>query len=127
MTALPSMSLTGPAGAGADDRYILLSEPRPGTIVELTPGSQLAVRFRRGLGASRWYVTGLPGHVLTLADGGHEFQFLVFSSDGQDATEPLRFERRHPEREIAHEVCELLVLAVSDGAGTSSPASPRTA
>ena len=104
MTALPSMSLTGPAGAGVDDRYIVLSEPRRNRTVN-------------------W----LPGHVLTLADGGHEFHFLVFSTDGQDATAPLRFERRHPEREIAHEVCELLVLAVSDGVRTSSPASPRTA
>lgn len=128
MTALTTTPLTGPAGAGVDDRYVVLSEPRPGTIVELTPGSQLAVRFRRGLGASRWHVTGLPGHLLTLADGGHEFQFLVFASGSDDATAPLRFERRHPEREMAHEVCELLVLPVSDGgARTSSPASPRTA
>ena len=128
MTALSTTPLTDPASAGTDDRYVVLSEPRPGTVVELTPGSQLAVRFRRGLGASRWHVAGVPGHVLTLADGGHEFQFLVFAGVGNDVTAPLRFERRHPEREMAHEVCELLVLPVSDGGGrTSSPASPRTA
>lgn len=132
MTALSTTPLNGPAGAGADERYVVLSEPRPGTIVELGPGSQLAVRFRRGLGASRWHVAGLPGHLLPLPvseSGGHEFQFLVFGGGaGHDVTAPLRFERRHPEREMAHEVCELLVLPVSDGGGrTSTPASPRTA
>ena len=129
MTAMPSTPLTGPGGAGLDDRYVVLSEPRPGTIVELTPGSQLAVRFRRGLGASRWHVAGMPGHLVALAASGHDFQFLVFGSGGDDdGTAPLRFERRHPEREMAHEVCELLVLSLSDGDGrTSRPASPRTA
>ena len=126
MSALTTTPLTGSAGAGADDRYVVISEPRPGTVVELAPGSQLAVRFRRSLGASRWYVAGLPGHLLVLADRGHEFQFLVFGAD--DGPTPVRFERRHPEREIAHEVCELLVMPVGDGgARTSTPASPRTA
>ena len=126
MTAMPTSTLNRPASAGSDDRYVVVSEPRPGTIVELAPGSQLAVRFRRGLGASRWHVASLPGHLLVLDDRGHEFQFLVFGAD--DGPAPVRFERRHPEREIAHEVCELLVMPVSDGgARTSSPASPRTA
>ncbi len=121
-----SMSLTSPAPSYADDRFAVISEPRPGTIVEIVPGSQLAVKFRRGLGPSRWHVVGVPGHLLELAGGGHEFQFLVF--DSSDCTSPLRFERRHPDREMVHEVCELLVVPVSDGgAGTSSPASPRTA
>ena len=124
-----SMSLTSPAPSFADDRFAVISQPRPGTIVELAPGSQLAVKFRRGLGASHWHVVGLPGHLLVLPlseGGGHEFQFLVFGCD--DGTTPLRFERRHPERDMAHEVCELLVLPVSDGgARTSRPASPRTA
>jgi hypothetical protein len=104
----------------------VISQPLPGTIVEVAPGSQLSVKFRRGLGLSRWHVVGVPGHLLVLSDGGHEFQFLVFGCD--DGTTPLRFERRHPEREMAHEVCELLVVPVSDGgARTSRPASPRTA
>jgi hypothetical protein len=124
-----SMSLISPAPSYADDRFVVITEPRPGTIVELAPGSHLAVKFRRGLGASRWHVVGLPGHLLVLptsADGGHDFQFLVFGAE--DGTVPLRFERRHPDREIAHEVCELLVVPVSDaGARTSRPASPRTA
>jgi hypothetical protein len=121
-----STSLTSPATSFADDRFAVITQPRPGTIVELAPGSQLAVKFRRGLGASRWHVVGLPGHLLVLADGGHEFQFLVFGTEG--GTTPLRFERRHPDREMAHEVCELLVVPVSDGgARTSRSASPRTA
>jgi hypothetical protein len=121
-----SMSLTSPAPSYADDRFAVISQPRPGTIVEVPPGSQLAVKFRRGLGPSRWHVVGVPGHLLVLADGGHEFQFLVFGCG--DGTSPLRFERRHPEREIAHEVCELRVVPVSEaGARTSGPASPRTA
>jgi len=121
-----SMSMTIPAPAHADDRFAVVSQPRPGTIVEIAPGSQLTVRFRRGLGPSRWHVVGVPGHLLVLSDGGHEFQFLVF--DCNDGTTPVRFERRHPDRDMAHEVCELLVVPVSDGgARTSTPASPRTA
>ena len=85
--------------------------------MELAPGSQLAVRFRRRLGVSRWHVAGLPGHLLTLAEGGDEFQFLVFGSraGSDEVIAPLRFERRHPVREMAHEVCELLVVPVGDG------------
>ncbi|WP_028653762.1 hypothetical protein [Nocardioides halotolerans] len=110
-----SMSLTSPAPSYAEDRFVVIRDPRPGTIVEVGPGSHLAVRFRRGLGASRWHVAGLPGHLLALpvsVDGGHEFQFLVFGAGS--AAAPVRFERRHPERDMAHEVCELLVLPVSD-------------
>lgn len=124
-----SMPMTIPAPRFADDRFAVISQPRPGTIVEVPPGSQLAVTFRRGLGPSQWHVVGLPGHLLVLPvseGGGHEFRFLVFDCD--DGTAPLRFERRHPDREMAHEVCELLVVPVSDGgARTSRPASPRTA
>ena len=124
-----SMSMTSPAPTFADDRFAEISQPRPGTIVEVAPGSQLAVKFRRGIGASRWHVVGLPGHLLVLPvseGGGHEFQFLVFGA--VDAVAPVRFERRHPDHEMAHEVCELLVVPVSDGAArTSRPASPQTA
>jgi hypothetical protein len=125
MTALLSAP-TGTTPSYADDRFVVITEPCPGTIVELAPGSQLAVRFRRGLGPSRWHVTGLPGHVLVLADNGHQFQFLVFGAE--DGSVPLRFERRHPDREIAHEVCELLVVPVTDAAArTARSAGSRTA
>jgi hypothetical protein len=121
-----TMTLTSPAPSCADERFAVINEPRPGTIVELAPGSHLTVQFRRGLGPSRWHLVGIPGHVLVLADGGHAFQFLVFGAD--DCSVPLRFERRHPERDMAHEVCELLVVPVSDGGGrTARSASPRTA
>jgi hypothetical protein len=103
--------LSSPASV-VEERFVVIRDPRPGTIIELAPGSHLAVTFRRGIGASCWHVTALPGHVLLLADRGHEFQFLVFGH--QDGSVPVRFERRHPEREIANEVCELLVVPVTD-------------
>jgi hypothetical protein len=111
MTAVFPAPLSRPAPF-ADERFVEVRDPRPGTIVELAPGSQLAVTFRRGIGASRWHLAGLPGHVVLLLEQGHEFRFLVFGHD--DASVPVRFERRHPEREIAHEVCELLVVPSAD-------------
>jgi hypothetical protein len=120
-----SMTMTHQVGT-ADDRIVVLSEPRPGTVVELTPGSQLALRFRRGIGPSRWQIAELPGYLVPLVQAGHEFQFLVFGSPG--GTAPLRLERRHPDRELVRDVCELLVVPVSDaGEQTSTSASPRTA
>lgn len=113
MTVLIQPSLSSPASY-LDERFVVVHDPRPGTIVELAPGSQLAVTFRRGLGPSRWRVTGLPGHVVLLSAGGHAFQFLVF--DCRDGAVPVRFERRHPDHEMAHEVCELLVVPVSEAA-----------
>jgi hypothetical protein len=130
MTTLMSAPLTGSTPTYVDDRFVVLTHPHPGTVVELAPGSQLAVKFRRCLGPSRWHIAGLPGHLLVLDDRGHEFQLLVFGAvnDSQDGTAPIRFERRHPEREIAHEVCELLVVPVNGAAArTSRSASPRTA
>ncbi len=118
-----TVTMTSPAGlvGAADDRIVVISDPRPGTIVELTPGSQLAVRFRRGLGSSRWQISELPSHLVALAaQEGHEFQFLVFGCP--DGSEPLRLERWHPERDVVHEVCELLVVPVTD-AGVRAPAS----
>ena len=109
MTVLTQPSLSSPAYV--DNRHVVVHDPQPGTIVELAPGSQLAVTFRRGLGPSRWRVTGLPGHLLLLAAGGHAFQFLVFDCNGGPV--PVRFERRHPDHEMAHEVCELLVVPAS--------------
>lgn len=106
MTVSPS-----PSAARPDERHVVVRDPRPGTIVELPAGSQLAVRFRQRLGASRWRLEALPGHLLALSEGDGEFQFLVFGAG--DGSVPVRFERRHPEREMAHEVCELLVVPVS--------------
>jgi hypothetical protein len=123
-----TISMSSPSGVvgAADDRIVVISDPRPGTIVELSPGSQLAVRFRPGLGPSRWQIAELPGHLVPLVQAGHEFQFLVFGCP--DGTQPLRLERRHPDRELVRDVCELLVVPVSDaGAQTSRSASPRTA
>ena len=110
MSALPSASLAGSAPAYADDRYVVINDPRPGTVVELAPGSQLGIGFRRPLGLSRWHIAELPGHVLPLAVGGHTFQFLVFGAE--ECSRPLRLERRHPERPFVHEVCELLVVPI---------------
>jgi hypothetical protein len=121
-----SMLLTSPDPTRTDDRFTVVSQPRPGTVVELSPGSQLAVTFRRGLGPSRWHVAGLPGHLVMLSDAGHEFRFLVFGGD--EGAAPVRFERRHPDREIAHEVCELLVVPVSEAADRAAGRAPaRTA
>ena len=125
MTAVFPASLSSQASF-VDERYVVVRDPRPGTIVELTPGSHLTVSFRRGIGASRWHVAGQPGHLVLLAERGHEFQFLVFGC--ADGPVPLRLERRHPEREITHEVCEVLVVPRNEGpARTSTSASPRTA
>ena len=123
-----TVTMSSPAGlvGAVDDRIVVISDPRPGTIVELTPGSQLAVRFRPGLGSSRWQIAELPSHLLPLVEDRHAFQFLVFGCP--DGSAPLRLERWHPERELVHEVCELLVVPVNDaGARTSRSASPRSA
>jgi hypothetical protein len=124
MTAVFPASLSTPASV-VEDRFVVIRDPRPGTIIELAPGSHLAVTFRRGIGASSWHVTELPGHVLLLAERGHEFQFLVFGH--QDGAVPVRFERRHPERDIAHEVCELLVVPVTDRVTGDLGRTPRSA
>ena len=109
-----TVSMSSPAGlvGAVDDRIVVISDPRPGTIVELTPGSQLAVRFRPSLGSSRWQIAQLPAYLLPLVEGGHQFQFLVFGCP--DGSEPLRLERWHPERELVHDVCELLVVPVGE-------------
>jgi hypothetical protein len=90
-----------------DDRCVVVHDPRPGTVVELAPGAQLGLRFRRHLGASSWHVAELPGHLIQLSGDGHELLFLVFGAT--ESPRPLRLERRHPERGTVHEVCEVLV------------------
>ena len=101
-----TVTMSSPAGlvGAVDDRIVVISDPRPGTIVELTPGSQLAVRFRPGLGSSRWQIAELPSYLLPLVEDRHAFQFLVFGN--AEETVPLRLERRHPDGELVREVCE---------------------
>ena len=117
MTVL-TQPLLSSAAPSYDERYVVVHDPVPGTVVELAPGSHLAVTFRRGLGPSSWQVTGVPGHLLLLEANGHGFQFLVF--DCREGSAPVRFERRHPERDMAHEVCELLVVPASDSTSDAS-------
>ena len=109
-----TVTMTKPSGlvGAVDDRIVVVHDPRPGTIVELTAGSQLAIRFRAGLGPSRWQIAELPGYLVPLVQAGHEFHFLVFGCPA--GTEPLRLERRHPDRDLVRDVCELLVVPVSD-------------
>ena len=47
-----TVTMSNPLPGCTEDRYVVLTDPRPGTIVELGAGSQLAVRFRPPLGAS---------------------------------------------------------------------------
>jgi hypothetical protein len=84
---------------------LTLTEPRPGTVVGLAPGSRLRLRLRPGLGLSRWHVADRPGNLLLLAREDAELSFLVF--DGAPAT--LRLERRHPRSDVVWEACELRV------------------
>lgn len=121
-----TVTMTRPRTAPQTDRIMLVSDPSPGTVVELNPGAQLGLRFHKGLGASRWHIAELPAYLLPLSQDGHEFQFLVFGCTGSSGV--LRMERRHPEREFVHEVCELRIVPVSDDrARTSGSASQRTA
>ena len=113
----------------ADDRFAVISDPRPGTIVEVAPGSQLAVKFRRGLGLSRWHIVGVPGHLLVLpVSEAAATSSSSWSSAATTAPSRCGSSGATPSADMAHEVCELLVVPVSDGgARTSRPASPRTA
>ena len=90
-------------------RHHVLRDPKPGEVVRLEPGTHLEVRFRRrGLGLSRWQVEDRPGHLLSLAEGDHAFQFLVFSS--QDLNRPLRLVRSRLDRSGPSEVRDLMVM-----------------
>jgi hypothetical protein len=109
--------------------HVTLSDPRPGTVVELGAGEQLCLRFHPRLGASRWQVVSHPGHLVPLEPAGpaavHELHFLAFGG----ASGTLRLERRHPDREIVHEVCEVRVVApdLSAAGRTPTSAARRTA
>jgi hypothetical protein len=108
-----TLALTSPERTSFDDDLVVLHDPGPGTVVELGAGARLCVRFRARIGSSRWHAAAVPGHLVQLVGDGRELVFLVFGT--ASAAVPLRFERRHPERGIVHEVCELLVLPVSPG------------
>jgi hypothetical protein len=90
-------------------RHHVLRDPKPGAIVRLPAGTHLEVRFRRrGLGLSRWQVEDRPGHLLSLEEGDHAFQFLVFS--GPDWSRPLRLVRSRLDRSGPSETRDLTVL-----------------
>lgn len=109
-----------PDPAPPDRRCVVVCDPGPGTVVQLAAGAQLGLRFRRHLGSSSWHVAELPGHLIQLAEDGHELVFLVFR--GSEAPAPLRLERRHPDLGTVHEVCELMVVPVR-AAGARTPRS----
>ena len=84
---------------------VTLHDPSPGSLVELVPGSRLCLRFRSGLGPSRWHLAAHPGNLLPLLREESELSFLVF--EGAPAT--LRLERRHPRNDVVRQVCELRI------------------
>ncbi len=100
---------------------VTVADPRPGTVVGLTPGSQLCLRLRSGLGPSRWYIADHPGNLLPLHRGDSELSFLAF--EGAPAT--LRLERRHPRSRAVREVCEIRVEVT--GSRTLAAAGRRSA
>lgn len=88
----------------------VLQDPQPGHVLTVTPGTRLAVKFRRrGLGLSRWQLVDRPGHLLPLEEGDHGFVFLVFGPDDTDPR-PLRLVRRRIDRAGYDEVRDLVVL-----------------
>ena len=90
-------------------RHHVLRDPKPGEVVQLSAGTHLEVRFRRrGLGLSRWQVEDRPAHLLSLEEGDHAFQFLVFS--GAATEQPLRLVRRRLDRPGPTEVRDLTVV-----------------
>ena len=84
---------------------ITLNDPSPGTAVGLAAGSRLILRFRSGIGPSRWHLANHPANLLPLVREESELSFLVF--DGAPAT--LRLERRHPRNDVVRQVCELRI------------------
>lgn len=88
----------------------VLQDPQPGHVLTVSPGTRLAVKFRRrGLGLSRWHLVDRPAHLLPLEEGDHGFVFLVFGVDADDQR-PLRLVRRRVDRAGADEVRDLVVL-----------------
>ena len=87
---------------------VTIHDPSPGSLVELVAGSRLCLRFRSGLGPSRWHLAAHPGNLLPLLREESELSFLVFN--GAPAT--LRLERRHPRSDVVRQVCELRIEVV---------------
>lgn len=88
----------------------VLQDPQTGHVLTVSPGTRLAVRFRRrGLGLSRWHVVDRPGHLVPLEEGDHVFMFLVFGGEGSDER-PLRLVRRRVDRPGSDEFRDLTVL-----------------
>jgi hypothetical protein len=87
----------------------LVCDPEPGEVVHLPAGTHLEVKFRRGLGPSRWQIEDRPGHLVPLQEADHGFRFLVFSAS-ETSHHPLRLVRSRPDRPGPGEVRDLTVL-----------------
>ncbi len=88
------------------DRRVV-EDPRPGDVLTVPAGSRLHVRFRHSL--SSWRVEDRPGHLVSLEEGDHGFEFLVFGTPDL-APEPLRLVRQRADRTGPSEVRDLIVL-----------------
>jgi hypothetical protein len=122
-----TITATSPAPHGSryapltEERVVVVTDPQPGTIVELAAGCQLGIRFRRSLGESRWRVAETPRYLVALQQASHEFVFLVFGRNfDSEVAQSIRFERVHAERGLIHEVRELLVVPVTDADGRTT-------
>lgn len=93
---------------GIDRRVV--EDPRPGDVLRVPAGSRLHVRFRRSL--SSWRVEDRPGHLVTLEEGDHGFEFLVFGTPDESAR-PLRLVRLRADRSGPGEVRDVTVLVTS--------------
>ena len=88
----------------------VLQDPQPGHVLTVSPGTRIAVKFRRrGLGLSRWHLVDRPAHLLPLEEGDHGFVFLVFG-DAENAERPLRLVRSRVDRAGTDEIRDLTVL-----------------
>jgi len=96
--------------AHSTDRRIdrtVVEDPRPGDVLTVPAGSRLHVRFSRTL--SSWQIADRPGHLVSLEEGDHGFEFLVFGTP-ETAPDPLRLVRQRADRTGPSEVRDLIVL-----------------
>jgi hypothetical protein len=93
-------------------RVHVVEDPAAGQVVELAPGSQLQLRFRRRFSGGAWQVIGRPGHLVPLVEEGHEMTFLVFGG-GETHDAPLRLVRHRDAQAEPCEVRELMVVCAS--------------
>jgi hypothetical protein len=126
-----SATATSPAprvNRATEERVVVVTDPRPGTIVELAAGCQLGIRFRRSLGESHWRIAETPRYLVALQQATHEFVFLVFGSDfDTEVAQTVRFERVHPDEGLIREVRELLVVPILDGISDDAGRTPTFA